>query len=254
MKKVLSFCVLLGIAAVFAIAAPEKRVSSPDQFRDGYSLSSIGGHAGLWVQPNGSDGPYGALYSQRQGNYAVLGFSRSAKAEDAKLGRIHDLAFIADAAGVRIQVVDENGDVHSIPATALLKLEEKKPVPTRYDFTPAAADKPAAKSSDTPVVPKAAADPDAIPAGHKFLYAVARTKAITEYARTKGVSRAAAREKVDSLDDATLHAAVQASGAFTTIKAQPSGGRLSDFLDWLLAHQEQIAALVKLILSLLAFI
>lgn len=132
-------------------------------------------------------------------------------------------------------------------AAAVLAGPPAKPIPTRYDFLPP----PAVSKSDAPV-PAAKAD-DGIPAGHKFLYRIARDRAVGEYARAKGISRAAAREKVDSLDDATLHAAVQASGAFA-IKAQPVGGKLTDFLDWLASHQEQILALVKLIMSLLAFI
>jgi hypothetical protein len=275
MRKLLSFGALLAVASLFAVAGPDKKktdTNPADQFGKGYSLTSIDGIAGLLVQP--TDGPYAAVLGHRRGGAAVVGLSRSGK------GAAPDLAFIADKDGVHIQVVDEKGVPHIFPATALLKLmEPAKPVKlanargeelgecwtlgerfakeleaaghgkvTAAGFV--LADK-APKTSDSPV--PAAAQADSIPAGHKFLYSLARTKAITQYAKEKGVSRAAAREKVDSLDDATLHAAVQASGAFA-IKAQPVGGKLTDFLEWLSTHQEQIAALVKLIMSLLAFI
>lgn len=104
-------------------------------------------------------------------------------------------------------------------------------------------------TSDTPVPPAAKAD-DAPGAHHKLLYAVARARAAGQLAKKEGISRAAAREKIDEIDDATLHAAVQASG--TAIKAMPVGGKLTDFLDWLAAHQDAIMAIVKIILALFA--
>lgn len=104
------------------------------------------------------------------------------------------------------------------------------------------------KSSDSPVSPAAIEVKDGVPAGHKLLYAIARDKAATALAKKENISRAAAREKIAEIEDATLHAAVQASGI--TIAAQVSGGKLSDFIAWLSSHSEQIMAIVKIILAL----
>jgi len=106
---------------------------------------------------------------------------------------------------------------------------------------------PPAKS-DAPVAAKA---DDGIPAGHKVLYAAARTKAIGQLAKKEGISRAAAREKIDDISDEALHAAVVASGAIP-VKALPTGGKLTDFLDWLIQHQDQILAIVKILLAFFA--
>lgn len=105
-------------------------------------------------------------------------------------------------------------------------------------------------TSDSPVA--AVADPDVIPAHHKLLYRIARDHAVAKYARDNKVSRAAAREKVDQVDDTTLHAAVQAAGL--PVKAIPAGGKLSDFLDWIATHGDTILAIVKILMSLLAFL
>ncbi len=236
-RKVSLSILLLGVASLFAIAGPEKprnHVGPPvwEEPHRGYSLSSGAGVGGIWVSPKSVNGPYGALYTSIRDNVSVLGFSRNGQ------GNPHDFAIVAEKDGVRFQVVDEKGVPHSIPATALLKL---------VDVEHVVADKP--KTSDTPVAPVAGA----ITEDHKFLYSLARTKAVTEYARVNKVSRSVAREKVDSLDDATLHAAVVKSGAFKIV-AMPVGGKLTDFLDWISSHSDQILALVKLIMSLLAFI
>ena len=116
--------------------------------------------------------------------------------------------------------------------------------------TAAPATAPPAKTSDSPVSPAPAAAPaDGVPAGHKLIYKLARAKAASALAKKEGISRAAAREKIDdAIDDATLHAAVAAGGV--EIKPQVSTGKLSDFVNWLIAHQDAIMAIVKIIMAL----
>ena len=95
---------------------------------------------------------------------------------------------------------------------------------------------------------------DDIPRGHKLLYRLARNRAVDDVMAAKKVSRAKAKELIDRYaDDDSLHALAMEAGL--KIAAAPKeGGRLESLLDWLLAHQDQILALIKLILTLLAFI
>ena len=110
---------------------------------------------------------------------------------------------------------------------------------------------PPAKTSDSPVTPPVAEAKDGIPNGHRLLYKIARARAAGELADKEKISRRAAREKIDdAVSDAQLHELATTAGL--TIKAQASGGKVSDFLDWLAAHSDQIMALVKLIMSLFA--
>jgi len=97
-----------------------------------------------------------------------------------------------------------------------------------------------------------AAKPDEIPANHKLLYEAARDRAAKQVARDKGISRKEARELIDQVSDASLHAAVTAANI--QVKPLPVGGPIQNLLDWFAAHQEQIAAIVKLILTLLALL
>ncbi len=89
-----------------------------------------------------------------------------------------------------------------------------------------------------------------VPAGHhKLLYRVARDRAIAQYAKDKGITRAAAREKAEQIDDSTVHAAVKAAGL--QFKDLPVGSKLEDILTWIVDHQELIISLVKIFLTLL---
>lgn len=101
----------------------------------------------------------------------------------------------------------------------------------------------------TKAQPVAAAG-DAPSAHHKLLYRIARDRAIAQYARDKGITRAAAREKADHIDDSTLHAAVQAAGL--KVQALPVADKLEDFLQWVVDHQDLIIGIVKIVLTLLA--
>lgn len=118
-----------------------------------------------------------------------------------------------------------------------------------------ASDKPARPVAAPPAVSKsdapAAAKADDIPAGHRILYKLARIRAAGELADKERISRRAAREKIDdAITDAELHQLATAAGI--TIKPQVVGGKVQDFLDWLLAHSDQILALVKILLALFA--
>lgn len=108
--------------------------------------------------------------------------------------------------------------------------------------------------AEKPVAIFAAAAPasEAPAAHHKLLYRIARDRAITQYARDKGITRSAAREKADSIDDATIHAAVQAAGL--QFQNLPIGDKLEDFLNWIVNHQDLIIAIVKIIITLLALL
>lgn len=137
---------------------------------------------------------------------------------------------MAEKSGVRFQVIDEKGGIHSIPATALLKL---------------IVDDDAFAFVDKPVAGEA-------PAHNKILYRIARDRAIAKYAKDKGITRAAAREKADQIDDSTVHAAVKAAGI--EFKDLPVGSKLEDVLNWIVNHQDLIVGLVKIFLTLLALL
>lgn len=101
-------------------------------------------------------------------------------------------------------------------------------------------------SSDTPVTP-VAKDGD-IPKGFKVVFALARTRAVGELAKKENISRAAAREKIDSISDKELYESAKVAG-LTVAKDYPGEGKLSAIIDWLIEHQDLIKALVVLILS-----
>lgn len=103
----------------------------------------------------------------------------------------------------------------------------------------------------TPIVSPAIEKSD-LPCGHKFLYRVARDHAVVHLAREKGITRAAAREKLDHIDDSTVHAAVQAAGL--KVKDLPTGDKLEDFLTWVVNHQDLIIAVAKIFITLLALL
>lgn len=85
--------------------------------------------------------------------------------------------------------------------------------------------------------------------GHRTIYDTARARAVGPLARKKNISRAEARELInDAADDETLHK--MAAKAGLKFKAMPTGGRLTDFIQWLVDHQEQILALIKIIMAL----
>lgn len=116
---------------------------------------------------------------------------------------------------------------------------ERSPAETEVLNALAEAPLPAADSSDE------------IPAGHRLLYRVARNKAAEIYAKDKRISRHAAREKIASIDDGAIHAAVKA--AKLSIEDLPRGD-LASILQWIIDHQDLILAIAKLIVALLAII
>lgn len=113
--------------------------------------------------------------------------------------------------------------------------------------TPAPAFVPAPFTEAAP--PAAAATAPAITEGHRLLYDAARGRAAGQLARKKNISRAEAREMIDdAAPDEVLH--VLAAKAGLKFKGLPQAGGLSGFLDWLIAHADQIMALVKIIMAL----
>lgn len=222
MKRLLAFGLLLGVASVFAMAGPSKTVydttaiptnpATPKTYTGSY-----------WTPVNKEGHPYATMHGDNRSAYFAVAKSPSSKA--------CEFAIIAERNEVRFQIIDEQGEFHSLPVTALLKL----------------ADKP--KSSDTPATPAAAKDD--IPRGYKVLYAIARTRAAGELAKKENISRAAAREKIDSISDAELHAQVKAAG-IAVAKEYPGEGKLKAIIDWLIEHQDAIRAIVTLLLSIFA--
>lgn len=95
-------------------AAPEaqKPIRGP-----GYTLDSAGGVGGLWVSRDYKS-PFAAIYSDRRLDNAVIGISRD------QSGQGFDFAVSADRDGVTLQIRDEKGKLHHLPASALLKLAE----------------------------------------------------------------------------------------------------------------------------------
>lgn len=84
---------------------------------------------------------------------------------------------------------------------------------------------------------------------HALLYETARARAVGQLARKKNISRAAAREMIDdAAPDELLHKLAKKNGI--NVKSLPTAGGLSGFLDWLIAHSDQIMALVKIIMAL----
>lgn len=233
-KPAAAFLLVLGLVvasycATRSVAAPTAKTSAAPVSSDIH----VGGH---WTRSN-AGGPYAVMNGGR--DHAFIAVSKSESSQAC------EFAIVGDKNGVRFQIIDEKGDYHSIPATSLLKLVEPRVKPPAVGECWYVADtKP--KTSDSPAAAKA---DDGVPAGHRVLYAIARTKAITQLAKKENISRAAAKERIDEISDDALHAAVMASGAIT-IKAQPVGGKLTDFLDWLVTHQDAILAIVKIILAL----
>lgn len=208
---------VLGVA-LLAIAGPSPRLAAeskkPDSFYTG----------GFWTPFK--DGPFASMYGDDQ--RAWLGVMRSPSSKG------FDFAILAEKGETPcFQIIDEKGDVHWLPVTALLKLKD------------VAADKP--KSSDSPVAQPAEAKD--IPRGYRVLYAIARVRAAGELAKRDNISRAAAKEKIDSVSDKQLHELVEAAGLKVS-KAYPGEGRLKEIIDWLIEHQELILAIVTLLLSL----
>ena len=206
----------------FLVALPAFSVENSKASEPNSTLINHGDVAGLWVKPRNESMPYGAIYSQR--DCAVLGFTKNRESKG------HDFAIVAEQSGVRFQVIDEKGGIHSIPATALLKLIAEEDAWT-------VADKPVAGEA---------------PAHNKILYRIARDRAVAKYAKDKGITRAAARDLADQIDDSTVHAAVKAAGI--EFKDLAVGSKLEDVLNWIVNHQELIAGLVKIFLTLLALL
>ncbi len=98
--------------------------TAAEQKQQGYTLDSLGTTGGVWVQDANSPNtaPVGGFYSTRLGGKpsAVLSFMCSPQSRGA------EFAISSDKDGVTFQVVDDKGEVHFVPATALLKLIEKK--------------------------------------------------------------------------------------------------------------------------------
>lgn len=103
-----------------------------------------------------------------------------------------------------------------------------------------------------PVAPPAAAPAPAAPTltdGHRLLYENARARAVGQLARKKGISRAEAKELIDdAAPDETLHNLAAKAGL--KFKGLPAAGGFQGFIQWLLDHQDQILALVKIIMAL----
>lgn len=102
--------------------AVESRGVMGQTFENGYVLHAADGVSGMWVQRSYKS-PFAALYSDGRVSsekVAVLGFSRNQE------GGGHEFAIVSGKEGVYFQIRDEKGQFHFIPATALLKLDEKK--------------------------------------------------------------------------------------------------------------------------------
>jgi hypothetical protein len=97
---------------------------------------------------------------------------------------------------------------------------------------------PPAVKATTPVV-------EGIGPGKKLIFAIARARAAGELAKKEGISRSAAREKIDSIDDSTLDGLVKE--AKLVVKERPVGGPL---VDWLIENQEIIKIIVAILLAL----
>lgn len=110
-----------GLVLTFALGASAEKPKATQETQSlGYNLAHNADTGGLWVNQKYSD-PGASLYSQKRGGgMAVLGFQT-----DANSAKGHDFAIVADRSKVYFQVIDENGGLHHIPVTALLKLEKK---------------------------------------------------------------------------------------------------------------------------------
>lgn len=221
MKRLLAFAVLLTAATSLAFAG-DKPKAEPDEMK-----VHVGGY---WTKYR-SGGPLAVMTGEH--NQHFVGFMVNSSKSKAC-----EFAISVDRERVQFQIMDEAGNFHWLPVTALLKL--KDPVVHEKDCDVAVEQ---TKGSDAPVAK------DAIPAGHRLLYKLARVRAAGELADKEKISRRAAREKIDeALTDAQLHELVTAAGL--SVKPQISSGKASDFIDWLLAHQDIILAIVKILLSL----
>lgn len=97
--------------------------------------------------------------------------------------------------------------------------------------------------------PAAPADAGAITDGHRLLYEQARIRAVGQLARKKNISRSDAKEMIDdAAPDEVLHKL--ASKAGLKFKGLPTAGGVAAFIQWLIDHQDQILALVKIIMAL----
>jgi hypothetical protein len=88
----------------------------------------------------------------------------------------------------------------------------------------------------------------------KILLAVVRHKTInhmvSEGVKGKKYTKAEAEAAYDKLGDDVIAGAV--AEASPAAQGQLVGGKLTDFLQWLADHQDQIMAIVKMIISIIA--
>lgn len=219
MNRMLSFFALFLLAAAVAMAGPAESKTIYSTVRaDSQSLDNI--HVGGHWTPSNHGGPYAVMNGGRDFAFVAVAKSHNSRA--------YEFAIVADKDGARFQIIDDAGGYHSLPVTALLKLETATP--------------PAKSSSDAPV-----AKADDIPAGHKLLIRFARVKAAGELAKKENISRAAARDRIDEITDADVHAVLKASPV--VVKAMPVGGKLTDFLEWVAEHKDVIMAIVAIIMA-----
>lgn len=110
MRKIVA-CVLFTLAvAAYCVAVPVTRVNAEPNQMDSHYIG------GFWTKGR-SDQPYATMNHMHGMAYIAVSKSQSSKA--------CEFAIIADKDGVRFQIIDDAGGYHSIPATALLKLEDK---------------------------------------------------------------------------------------------------------------------------------
>lgn len=108
MKRMLAFALLLGVASLAAFAAPTK---------DTATVRDNNFHVGGFWTSHKPDQPFASMYGEH--GTVWIGVMQSHRSKG------FEFAIVAEKDGVRFQIIDEKGDVHSIPVTALLKLEEK---------------------------------------------------------------------------------------------------------------------------------
>jgi len=238
----IALSVAIGLPSCFVAAAligepvtaqQAKKVEAPPRVVT-MSSEDVGG---TWVGKQGGKTTAG-FYSQRVGNKetVALGFYK-----DSSKAVATDFAIACDSDGVFFQVVDDKGKIHVVPVTALLKLNDE------------------GKVNAIRGPPEAVGGIGDRDLGKRLLVKLVKARAVDRLmshgltdagvaAMTKPLTRAEAKALVDTVDDELIikHASE------TYPKAFGEGGRLADLVDWLASHKEEILALVKFLISLLA--
>lgn len=116
-------CFVVG-ATVFPVFGEDNKAKDDDPKRV-VTITPRLGVSGTWWRGNQHNGQV-AIYTDKDSS--VVGFYKDAQ----KVNKGMDFAIHSNKDGIFFQVIDESGNIHEIPVTALLKLKEApRPLPER---------------------------------------------------------------------------------------------------------------------------